>query len=83
MAVAKPGRHFPLEAPAALLRECREDKRCCLPRIDAVARELRDRDALLADIVEGVRDEHEQTLEDASPEITVVRRLRGRVGGGT
>jgi SEC-C motif len=55
-------------------------KRCCLQRIDLVARELRDRDALLANVVDWVRDEHPQTLEDASSETTVIRILRGRTG---
>ncbi|MEA2243897.1 MAG: hypothetical protein QOD24_3453 [Solirubrobacteraceae bacterium] len=55
-------------------------KRCCLQHIDAVARELRDRDALLADVIDWVKDEHEQTLEDASSETTLIRLLRSRTG---
>lgn len=55
-------------------------KRCCLPRIDAVAGELRDRDALLAKLIDWVKDEHQQTLEDAGRETTLVRVLRGRTG---
>ncbi|HEX4344909.1 MAG TPA: SEC-C domain-containing protein [Solirubrobacteraceae bacterium] len=55
-------------------------KRCCLPRMDAVAGELRDRDALLAKLIDWVKDEHEQTVEDASRETTLVRMLRGRTG---
>lgn len=55
-------------------------KRCCLQRIDAVARELRDRDVLLADVIDWVKDEHEQALEDASSETTLIRMLRGRIG---
>jgi hypothetical protein len=55
-------------------------KRCCLQRIDAVARELRARDAMLADVIDWVEDEHEQTLEDASSETMLIRLLRGRTG---
>lgn len=55
-------------------------KRCCLQRIDAVARDLRDRDALLANVIDWVKDEHEQALDDASTETTVIRILRGRIG---
>lgn len=49
-------------------------KRCCLPRIDAVASELRDRNALLAKLIEWVTDEHHETIEDAGRETTLVRR---------
>jgi hypothetical protein len=55
-------------------------KRCCLPRADAVAAELRSRDALLARLIDWVRDEHLQVLEDAERETAVVRMLRGRTG---
>ena len=55
-------------------------KRCCLPRIDAVAGELRDRDALLAKLIDWVSDEHAETLEAAAHETTLVRVLRGRTG---
>ncbi len=48
--------------------------------MDAVAGELRDRDALLAKLIDWVKDEHEGTLEDASCETTLVRVLRGRTG---
>ncbi len=55
-------------------------KRCCLPRIDAVASELRDRDALLAKLIDWVSDEHAESIEDAGRETTLVRMLRGRTG---
>jgi hypothetical protein len=55
-------------------------KRCCLPRIDAVAGELRNRDALLAKLIEWVTAEHAETIEDAGRETTLVRLLRGRTG---
>jgi hypothetical protein len=55
-------------------------KRCCLPRIDAVAGELRERDALLAKLIDWVSDEHAETIEDAGRETTLVRMLRGRTG---
>ncbi len=55
-------------------------KRCCLPRIDAVAGELRDRDALLAKLIDWVSDEHAETLEAAARETMLVRVLRGRTG---
>ena len=48
--------------------------------MDAVAGELRDRDALLAKLIDWVKDEHEGTLEDAGRETTLVRMLRGRTG---
>jgi hypothetical protein len=62
------------------LRQCREVQALLLQRIDAVARELRDREALLADVIDWVKDEHEQTLEDASSETTLIRILRGSTG---
>lgn len=55
-------------------------KRCCLPRIDAVASELRDRDALLAKLIDWVSDEHADAIEDAGRATTLVRMLRGRTG---
>lgn len=55
-------------------------KRCCLPRIDAVAGEMRDRDALLAKLIDWVSVEHAETIEDAGRETTLVRMLRGRTG---
>ena len=48
--------------------------------MDAVARELRARDAFLAKLIDWVKDEHRQTLEDAARETTLVRLLRGRTG---
>ena len=55
-------------------------KRCCLPRIDAIASEMRNRDALLAKLIDWVSDEHAETIEDAGRETTLVRILRGRTG---
>lgn len=55
-------------------------KRCCLVRSDAIARELRQRDALLGDVVEWLKDEHEQAVDDASAETTLIRMLRGPAG---
>lgn len=55
-------------------------KRCCLPRVDRVAAELRDRDALLGKVTDWVRDEHEQVLEDASGVTMLIRLMRGSVG---
>ena len=48
--------------------------------MDALAGELLDRAAVLARLIDWVKDEHEQVLEDASRETTLVRRLRGRTG---
>jgi hypothetical protein len=48
--------------------------------VDAVAAELRDRDALLGKVIDWVKDEHEQTVEDASGETVLVRLLRGNTG---
>lgn len=55
-------------------------KRCCLERRETVARELRERSALLADLVSWLQEEHEQTLEDASRETTLISLLRGPAG---
>jgi hypothetical protein len=51
-----------------------------LERSDAVARELRERDAFLAGVIAWLKDEHEQTLEEASAETTLIRLLRGPTG---
>jgi hypothetical protein len=40
-------------------------KRCCVVRLDAVARELRARDAFLKDLTAWLRVEHEATVEEA------------------
>jgi hypothetical protein len=58
----------------------RKYKRCCLERLDTVARELRDRNAVLGDVIEWLKDEHEQDLEDASAETTPIRLLGGPTG---
>ncbi len=55
-------------------------KRCCLERHAVVARELRERDEFLSGVVAWLRDEHEETLRDASGETTLVRLLRGATG---
>lgn len=55
-------------------------KRCCLERLDAVARELRARDELLGDVIAWLKDQHGQTLQDASSETTLIRMLRGAIG---
>jgi hypothetical protein len=55
-------------------------KRCCLERLGAVERELRERDAVLGEVIEWLKDEHQQELEDASSETTLIRLLRGRTG---
>lgn len=55
-------------------------KRCCLARGEAVARELRERGAFLDDVSSWLQAEHEQTLEDASGETTLIRLLRGPAG---
>jgi hypothetical protein len=39
-------------------------KRCCLERSQLIARELRDRDAVLGDVIEWLKDEHQQDLEE-------------------
>jgi hypothetical protein len=58
----------------------RKYKRCCLERLETVARELRERDALLGDVIDWLKDEHQQELEDASAETTLIRLLGGPTG---
>lgn len=61
------------------LRQRHKYKRCGLARSEGVAREFRDRDALLDDVVQWLRDEHQSTQEDDGEiEIarTVVRNTR-------
>jgi hypothetical protein len=70
-----PSRNEPCPCGSAL-----KYKRCCLERFDAAARELRERDAMLEDLIAWVRDEHQQTLQDAGRETTLIRLLRGRRG---
>lgn len=55
-------------------------KRCCLLRLDAVARELRARDAVLKRIIDWVRDEHADALDEAHEDTMLVRMLRGPTG---
>ena len=57
-------------------------KRCCLVRLDVVARELRKRDAFLGDLTAWLRAEHAQTLEDAGSDTMLIRMLRGVSGRG-
>jgi hypothetical protein len=53
-------------------------KRCCLPRLDAVAGELRARDRVLDELIDWAREHHAETLEEASRETTLVGMLGGR-----
>jgi hypothetical protein len=46
----------------------RKFKRCCLERLEFVARELRARDELVDDVVAWLRVEHEQTVSEALAE---------------
>ena len=55
-------------------------KRCCLVRLDAVARELRDRDAFLGGLIAWLRSEHEQDIEEAGSHTALIRILRGVTG---
>ena len=55
-------------------------KRCCLVQLDVVARELRDRDAFLGDLIAWLRAEHEQEIEDAGSHTSLIRILRGVTG---
>jgi hypothetical protein len=45
-----------------------------------VARELRERDVFLGDLIAWLRAEHEQTLEEAGNHTTLIRMLRGVTG---
>jgi hypothetical protein len=56
-------------------------KRCCLVRLDAVARELRERDAFLDDLTAWLRVGHEATVEEAGRQTAMIRMLRGPTGG--
>jgi hypothetical protein len=53
-------------------------KRCCLPRLDAVARELRERDVVLDELIDWAREHYAGTLEEASRESTLIGLLGGR-----
>lgn len=48
--------------------------------MDVVTRELRDRDTLMAEIVEWVRAEHADVVQDAGSHTRLVRLLRGPTG---
>ncbi len=58
----------------------RKYKRCCLERLDAVAGELRDRDALLAQLIDWVKDGHASTFQEANDHVFLIRVLRGAAG---
>ena len=58
----------------------RKFKRCCLERLELVARELRARDELVDDVVAWLRAEHEQTIREAVGETTWIRVLGGATG---
>jgi SEC-C motif len=58
----------------------RKFKRCCLERLEAVARELRARDELLDDVVAWLRAEHEQTIYEVGSETAWIRMLGGDIG---
>ncbi len=55
-------------------------KRCCQIELDGVPRELRQRDAVLAELTDWIRSEHADTLEEANRETTLIRLLRGQAG---
>ena len=55
----------------------RKFKRCCLERLEFVARELRARDELVDDVVAWLRAEHEQTVREAVGETAWIRVLGG------
>jgi hypothetical protein len=52
-------------------------KRCCLERLELVARELRARDELVDDVVAWLRAEHEQTIDEALSQAMWIRELGG------
>jgi hypothetical protein len=52
-------------------------KRCCLERLELVARELRARDELVDDVVAWLRAEHEQTIDEALSQAMWIRALGG------
>jgi len=49
-------------------------------QLDVVARELRERDAFLGDLIAWLRAEHAQTIEEAGNHTTLIRMLRGVTG---
>ena len=55
-------------------------KRCCLVRLEAVARELRDRDAFLGGLIAWLRSEHKHDIEEAGSHTALIRMLRGITG---
>lgn len=55
-------------------------KRCCLPRLDVVTRELREGDAFVDGLIAWLRDEHGQEIEAAGRHTTLFRIMRGAGG---
>ena len=55
-------------------------KRCCLVKLDAVARELRERDEFLGGLIAWLKAEHAETLEEAGDHTALIRILRGVTG---
>ena len=55
-------------------------KRCCLASLEAVARELRDRDAFLGALIAWLRSEHQHDIEEAGSHTALIRMLRGITG---
>lgn len=55
-------------------------KRCCLVRLEAVARELGDRDAFLGGLIAWLRSEHREDIEEAGSHTALIRMLRGITG---
>ncbi len=58
----------------------RKYKRCCLERLDTVAGELRDRDAVLAQLIDWVKDQHAATVQESNDSVFLIRVLRGVAG---
>jgi hypothetical protein len=55
-------------------------KRCCLVGLEAVARELGDRDAFLDGLIAWLRSEHRHDIEEAGSHTALIRMLRGITG---
>src|SRR4051794_10441833 len=70
-----PARNDPCPCGSAVKYE-----RCCLALMDTVAHELRARDAILGDIVDWIKDQHEAVLHEASQQTMLIRMLRGPAG---
>jgi hypothetical protein len=48
--------------------------------LETAARELKERERVLGDVIEWLQDEHQQALEEARAETTLIRLLRGQIG---